>query len=207
MVRVGDKVEVMVDNLGGTQEKKGAILTVTKAPGYDCRYPDYFATDTTNSTVKDWYFVISDLSNGNLKLLTSSVPINNSATYSVQFKVGDLTEWFDGSQYLIVGDKGPNFTIQLVKVGSYGSSVGIGHILDHPKAKFYAAKLVPQNGTTATNHTTTTMAHQPNYTFKGSPEILRVTVRVNKCECGADKHGFASHSSWCDCYEPTWKNV
>ena len=204
MVKVGDKIEVMVDNLAGAQEKKGAILTVTRAPGYDSTDPLRFTT-STNSTVKGWYFDISDLSNGNLKLLTSSVPAN--VTNPIQFKVWDLTEWSNGSQYLIIGEKGLDFTIQLVKVGSIGGSYfGIGHIYDHPKAKFYhGVKLVPQNGVTA-NWFAAYQANPPDKTID-SLVAEGLAIGLKKCECGADKHGFASHSTWCDCYEPTWRNV
>ena len=47
MLKVGDKLEVMIDRPNHTTALKGSILTVIKPDGYDITYPSAFLTNNS----------------------------------------------------------------------------------------------------------------------------------------------------------------
>lgn len=190
MLKVGDKLEVMIDNFLGTNEKKGTILTVIKPDGYDPTIPDRFQTNNL------WQLKTCHIGTG-LKLLTTSTTSINPATSNlVRFKVGDTTEWPNGSHWEIIRENAMLFEIKLVQLGNYQGYLNqkIGDIIWYTKANFSVAKLVvPQIHTLHQQH-----MELATYT--------KQETKTNNCCCGAWACKDSGHSTWCDLYKPMWKD-
>ena len=97
MLKVGDKLEVMVDYPNYTTALKGSILTVIEPDGFDTTYPGAFLTNNLfiGST---WIFDTFHIGK-ELKLLTINPILVNTA---MPFKVRDTTEWSDRSHWEII---------------------------------------------------------------------------------------------------------
>src|ERR1700676_1638662 len=105
VLKVGDKLEVMVDKVGSTTELKGNILTVTKADGFDSFNPTHFMADYSNGTC-GWFFTLDHITNNELKLLPTA--------QSNHFKIGDIIEFRHGVQWKITDDLVTNWKVELV---------------------------------------------------------------------------------------------
>lgn len=207
VLKVGDKLKVMVDHPKGANERVGNILTVTKPDGHDLLKPDVFCTDSTDPAYTiGWTFRLSHITDGSLMNM-SSTPVNNSTTNPVQFKIGDITEWFDGSQYEIVGEDAFNFEICLIRLGSVTSRLVIGSTVRHGKGNFFNCKLVGHNPRPGFTNSISASGTTPRQSIQDVARNLCANVTKSGCECGAHKVKDHLHSNWCPEYVATWRSV
>jgi hypothetical protein len=204
MVKVGDRVEVMTN---GLCVPKGTILTVTKP----MNSANIFCTNDPSGkgTNGELGFLDTHLIGGTLRLLstTQTQPVftqgpNPNQAAQVGFKVGDVTEWYGGEQWEIIGENATEFELKMVKVAT--SSLGLvpGTICWYPKADIgnYAKVVLA----TSLQPSATTLN---GYVQKMDFVDVKITIGSPKCCCGAASCKDFLHSTWCDAYEPVWKET
>jgi hypothetical protein len=139
------------------------------------------------------------------RLLTGTVvtlpPTNNNPLAT--FQIGDVVEFPGGNQWQIIGDSHNqmDWVIKLTKIGHDPETRKVGHIVFQDKKYFIIATLVQRINNTPMNFT---FGISNSGITSDEVEEMRTAFygQLSKCECGKEKHGFASHSTWCQKFEP-----
>lgn len=83
MLKVGDKIEILVDGAHSTTEKKGAILTVTHPDGYNPMNSKAFLTTSTDPNNGRWHFLTDSLLTGKTIRLVGGLPQVGAASITL----------------------------------------------------------------------------------------------------------------------------
>jgi hypothetical protein len=129
---------------------------------------------------------------------------NNNLLATLQ--IGDVVEFPGGNQWEIVADSVAQgyWQIKLTKIGYVPETRKVGHLLYHNKKHFVIATLVHGINRTPMNFTLGTFGTSNSGITSDEVEEIRTAFygQMSKCERGKEKHGFASHSTWCQKFEP-----